>query len=354
MDSLKKARLLINKIDRDMAKLFEERMNAVKEVAAYKIENNLPVFDKNREKELIKANESLVPEEILPYYRPFLNTILQESKRFQNNMMNSFPTAYQGTEGAYSHIAAQNLYPDSPLKSYTTFKEVFEAVKNDKVSRGVIPFENSYAGEVGEVVDLLFKYDLYVTDIYDLKINHNLLGVKGSKISDIKQVYSKDQALSQCGNFFDKYDFELIPYTNTALAAKYVSELNDKSKAAVASIETASLYDLEVLKANINTSDENTTRFVVISKTQNSFGNRFSLMFTLDHSAGQLANVMQIIGSYGFNMESIRSKSLRDKAWQYYFYVEIVGDISSNKAKLMLKDLEKICKEFKVLGVYEK
>ncbi|MFZ2537471.1 MAG: chorismate mutase [Oscillospiraceae bacterium] len=352
---LEDARQEINQIDEKMAELFENRMKAVQQVISYKMQNNMPVLDWSREQLVIAKNLAYIKNDSYkPYYEDFIKYTMELSKQYQRKLSNSQTVGFQGTEGAFSHIALVRIFKQANTKSFATFEEVFKAVLSGEIACGIIPFENSFTGEVGEVFDLLYKYDCHINEIYDLKINHNLLGAKGAKLSDIKQVYSHHQALSQCGDFFDKHSYELIPYPNTALASKYISQCNDKSKAAVASSETAEIYSLDVLAKDINTSAENTTRFIVILKELKTTGNRFNLLFTLEHSTGELANVMQIIGNYGFNMESIKSKSLRNVPWQYYFYVELVGDSQSDEAKEMLCKLKENCKELKLLGVYAK
>lgn len=355
MNSLEQARLQIDEIDKEMASLFEKRMKAVEDVVAFKMENHLPIFDSTREQEVIEKNSNYIQNESYrEYYCEFIKKVMALSRKYQSRIFNQNVVGYQGTQGAFSHIALKKLFPDYNEKSYKTFKDVFKAVESGEITYGILPFENSYTGEVGEVLDLLYQHNCHITQIFDLKINQNLLGVKGAKLSDIKQVYSHHQALSQCQRYFDMYDFDLIPYPNTALAAQYVSEANDKSKAAVASIETAKLYGLDVLVENINTSSDNTTRFIVISKKKNESGNRFNLMFTLAHNAGQLAKVMQIISNYNFNMESIKSRPIHNVPWQYYFYVEIEGNAADQNAIDLLKELKLHCQELKLLGVYDK
>lgn len=355
MNSLEQARQEIDTIDKEMASLFEKRMKAVEDVIAFKMENHLPVLDSNREQFIIDKNKQYIQNEAYKeYYQEFMKELMTLSKKYQTKLSNHDVIGYQGTQGAFSHIALQKLFPNQNEKSFKTFKDVFQAVENGEISSGILPFENSYTGEVGEVFDLLYQHNCYITRIFDLKIDQNLLSVKGAELTDIKQVYSHHQALSQCKRYFDMYDFDLIPYPNTALAAQYVSETNDKTKAAVASIETAKLYGLDVLVENINTSSENTTRFIVISKKKNEEGNRFNLMFTLSHNAGQLARVMQIISKHNFNMESIKSKAIQNIPWQYYFYVEIVGNAIDENAVTLLDELEENCQELKLLGVYDK
>lgn len=353
MTTLEQARDSINNIDKQMAVLFEQRMDAVSRVLSYKQENSLPVFDAIREEQVVQNNTKLISTaEYMSYYIEFIKNLMDVSKQYQRSLLAKQSVGFQGTEGAYSHIALTKLFKDVKAKEYVTFEQVFEAVLNDEVYCGVVPFENSYTGEVGEVLDLLFKYNCHIREIYDLKIEHNLLGVKDAEFKDVKQVYSHHQAISQCKQYLDTLNVEAVPYHNTALAAKYISESGDKSKAAIASIETAKLYNLTVLAKNINTSTENTTRFIIISKEPQLKGTRFNMMFTLEHNAGQLARAMQIIGNYGFNMESVKSKSLHNLPWQYYFYVELVGDGYSEQAKAMRHELSSICKDIKLLGVY--
>ncbi|MEG0314166.1 MAG: chorismate mutase [Erysipelotrichaceae bacterium] len=353
MNKLEQARTNINTIDEKMAKLFEERMKCVEDVISYKLENNLPILDTNRENLVIEKNLTYINEDkYKEYYISYIKDVMAISRKYQKGLINKDVIGYGGTKGAFSHIAASYIFPYNKQKDYKSFEEVFIAIEEGEIERGVIPFENSYTGEVGEVLDLLNKYDVFIQQIYDLKVNQNLLVVKGTKYEDIKQVYSHPQAISQSAKFLKGRSFEIIPYGNTALAAKYVSETNDKSKAAIASKETAELYDLEILEENINTSSDNTTRFIVISKNNSCNGNRFNLLFTLKHDAGQLAKVMQVIKEKGFNMESIKSRSLHNEPWKYYFYVEIVGELQSINAKALIEELKVTCEKIKVLGSY--
>lgn len=353
MDTLENARKKIDEIDKQMADLFEKRMAAVEDVITYKKQNNLPTLDSGRETLVIEKNSQYIRDKkYLDAYVKFINSVMDISKNYQRNFINQDIVGYQGTKGAFSYIALKNLFKDNKNCAYATFEDVFKAVAEGEIEYGVIPFENSYTGEVGEVFDLLLKYDCYINKVYDLKINQNLIVNKGATLKDIKQVYSHHQAIGQSQMFLKNFDFEVIPYPNTALAAEYVSKSGDISKAAIASEQTAELYGLNVLVPNINTSAENTTRFIVISKKLIKEGNRFNLLFTLNHDAGQLAKIMQVIGNMGFNMESIKSRPLYNLAWQYYFYVEIVGDLKDAKTTELLEKLKENCKELKVLGAY--
>lgn len=353
MDTLENARKKIDEIDKQMAELFEKRMMAVEDVIIYKKQNNLATLDNNRETLVIQKNSQYIKDKkYLDSYIKFIRDVMDISKKYQRNFLNRDIVGYQGTKGAFSYIALKNIFKENKNRAYATFEDVFKAVSDGDIEYGVIPFENSYTGEVGENFDLLLKYDCYINMVYDLKINQNLIANKGASLKDIKQVYSHHQAIGQSQMFLKNFDFEVIPYPNTALAAEYVSKSGDISKAAIASEQTAEIYGLDVLVPNINTSAENTTRFIVISKNLIKEGNRFNLLFTVKHDAGQLAKIMQIIGTMGFNMESIKSRPLYNLAWQYYFYVEIVGDLKDEKTKELLVKLRENCKELKVLGAY--
>ena len=353
MNQLDKAREKINAIDVQMRELFEQRMKAVEEVAEYKLKNNMKIFDPDREAEVIEKNSiKMQNEKLKPYYREYIQAVMDISKSYQESIVNCDTYGYQGVLGAFSHIATQRLFPHGKMKNYAAFEGAVKGVLNHEIAKAVLPFENSYTGEVGEILDLLFKYDVVIQSIYDLKINQNLLGLKDATLCDIKQVYSKDQAINQCQDFLKNFDYELIPYANTALAAKFVSESQDKSKAAIASIETAELYGLEVLAENINTSKDNTTRFVVVGNELPEDGNHLSIVFTVHHESGQLAKIMQIVAKYGFNMENIKSRSLKDASWQYYFYMEIEGHYRDEKMQSMLEECRNSSSNFKVIGVY--
>ena len=212
LNQLEKARAEINEIDNEMRGLFEKRMAAVEEVIAYKTANNMKIFDPERESSVIEMNSSKMQnKKLLPFYREYVQSIMDISKSYQESIMNSETYGYQGVLGAFSHIAAQRLFPHGELKDYPAFEGAVKGVLNHEIAKAVLPFENSYTGEVGEILDLLFRYDVVIQSIYDLKINQNLLGLKGAALCDIKQVYSKDQAINQCRDFLKNFNYELIP-----------------------------------------------------------------------------------------------------------------------------------------------
>lgn len=351
MNKLEKARVEINEIDKEMATLFEKRMKAVEDVISYKMENELPILDSQREKEVIEKNcMNIENEKLLHYYKEYLMQMMKISKEYQNAILHQGIYGYQGIKGAFGEIATSRLFPSGKQKSYQKFEDVFMAVKNHEIEKGVLPFENSTTGEIGEVFDLLYKYDVKITSFYDLKVDQHLMGIKGSKLTDIKKVYSKLQALEQCSDVLDQFEFEQVPYTNTALAAKYVSECNDPTIAAIAAKESANEYQLEILMENLNSSKDNTTRFIVIENNCQMVGDKVMIMFTVDHKSGALVKIMQIIANHQLNMTSIRSRACKNKSWQYYFYVEIEGSLIDEKMKDCLKECEKECEEFKIVG----
>ena len=263
--------------------------------------------------------------------------------------------AYCGVPGAYAHITASKIFPDGLCCSYLSFKSAYEAVAKGECDYAVIPIENSFAGDVAQVTDLLYAGDLFINGIYELPIVHNLLGIPGSTPEGIKTVYSHPQALDQCGEYIDSHGFERKMATNTAVAAREVADLKDPSIAAIASVETAKLYGLEVLDRGINESDTNTTRFVVLSQKGDSLLDRreaFSMILIVKNEAGAFAKAITVIGDEGFNMRVIRSRPMKTLAWSYYFYVEAEGNLESPEGKDMLAKLKEHCEQVKILGNY--
>ncbi len=354
MSILEEARKKINDIDKQMASLFEQRMKAVEDVILYKQEHQLPILDTNRENFIMKHNLQYIHEnKYIESYQSFMKNVMSISRKYQNQILCKNKIGYQGIKGAFSYFATQKIFPNHQYINYSSFQSLCNAVENGEIAYAVIPFENSYTGEVGEVLDLLIEHHIFINNIYDLPISQNLLGIKGATINDIKMVYSKDKAIEQSQLFLKGRDWEVIPYPNTAMAAEYVARCNDKTKAAIAAKENANVYGLDILEENINTNKDNTTRFIIVSKEINYVHNRIALAFITNHEAGALANAMNIIASAGFNMESIKSRPVKDSSWEYYFYIEIDGNIKNHKVHLLIQELEKVCKQVKLLGTYQ-
>ena len=270
--------------------------------------------------------------------------------------------AYSGVQGAYAGIAAAKIFPKAELKSYSSFRQAYEAVVKKECEYAVLPIENSYAGEVAQVTDLLYGGNLKIAGIFELPIVHNLLGIEETNLNQIKTVYSHPQALDQCSEYIYNHGFEKRVATNTALAAKEVALLKDPTVAAIASKETAEIYGLKVLERAINESESNTTRFVVLSagkdpdsKEQREIFKRkeaFTLILIVKNEAGAVARAITTIGDFGFNMRTLRSRPQKTLLWSYYFYVEGEGDLGSIKGVEMLRALEENCESVKVLGNY--
>ena len=358
MSELQKAREIINNVDKEMAKLFELRMDAVKTVAAYKKENGLPIDDLSREAAILKRNaEYIENEEYKSYYVEFLNNNITVSKKFQHKLLEGMKVAYSGVNGAFANIVAQRIFPDATCLPYADFKSAYRAVEKGDCDCVVLPIENSFNGDVGNVLDLAFFGSLYINGVYEAEIVQNLLGVKGASLSEIKKVISHPQALGQCSTFIAKNGFISEESVNTALAAKFVAEKNDKSLAAIGSLEAAELFGLEVITEKINDSGTNTTRFAVFSRSCRNatpVDERFIMLFTVNNTAGSLGKAISVIGEHGFNLKALKSRPTKELVWDYFFYVEGEGNISSAQGKEMLTQLKDYCSDLKILGSFEK
>jgi chorismate mutase/prephenate dehydratase len=354
-NKLDEARKNINEVDSQMTELFVKRMRAAEMVYEHKKEFGLPIYDEKRESEVIEKNLILIKDEVLKeYYVDYLKHLMSVSRAYQNRLQSGLKVAYSGVEGAFAHIAAGKIFPQANRVSYSDFKAAYNSVLNGECDVAVLPIENSYAGEVGQTMDLIFSGNLYVNGIYELEIRQNLLALPDATINDIKKVVSHPQALSQCHEFIQNHNFVIEEANNTAFAAKIVAESNNKSLAAIASAETAELYGLEVIKANINKSSENTTRFVVLSKVlaKTKIMSNTVLMLTVKNAAGSLASAISIIAKYGYNMTALRSSPLKKQSWQYYFYIEIDGSVNSENGKQMLEELKNVCDILKIAGTF--
>lgn len=358
MDLLNQARKIINETDEEMAKLFVRRMQAAEMVAQYKKENGMPILDPVREEQVIQRNADFIEdEEMRSYYIPFIRRNMEISRAYQHKLIEGMRVAYSGTEGAFAHIASKRLFPTSEAVAFGSFADAYRAVEAGDCDVAVLPVENSYNGEVGQVTDLMFFGSLYVNGIYDLAVTHDLLVLPGTKKEDIKQVVSHPQALGQCAEYIRQNGWEAVEYANTALAARFVANQNDPSVAAIASEEAAELFGLEVLERNVNESRSNTTRFAVFARSENrnlseQMGAHFMLVFTVQNKAGSLAKAINVIGAHGFNMRTLRSRPMKELLWQYYFYVEAEGDIHSKEGVAMLRELSAVCDRLKAVGSY--
>lgn len=370
MKDIKELRKEIDAIDDEMIPLFERRMNVAKQVAEYKRAAGATVLQSGREKEVLDlAVWRLENKEYSNEARDFMTAVMdlskevqlktnpvEEIKRERKPFEKSAKVGYQGTRGSYSNQAAEEFFGSQEnLSAYPAFEDVFKAIDSGEINYGVVPLENSSVGSVVEVYDLLGKYNCFIVGEKWIRINHCLLGVKGAKVSDVKTVYSKAEALGQAHEYLAKGGFNLISYANTALAAEMVAEKGDKSLAAVAGESAAKIYGLEVLAKGINSDKENFTRFIVISKTlSDTDADKVSVSFTLNNESGALYKVLRFFSRYGINMVKIESRPLKNNPGSYYFVVDLEGNCNSKDMIQALYYVEKSTIDFKLLGEYVK
>ena len=352
---LDEARKIINEVDAAMAELFVKRMRAAELVCEHKMQFGLPILDAKREAAVIEKNTALIEDEVLKgYYIDYIKGMMEISRAYQHRLQSGLKVAYSGVEGAFAHIAAGRIFPNGNRIACRDFKAAYDAVVNGEADVAVLPIENSYAGEVGQTIDLIFHGSLHINGVYELAIRQNLLGVPGASVQDIQKVISHPQALGQCHDYIERRNLKTEEASNTALAAREIARAQDKTVGAIASVETAELYGLTVLEENINKSSDNTTRFAVLSRVRAGTAAMPNsvLMFTVKHEAGSLAKAVNIIGQYGYNMTALRSRPLKEHSWQYYFHVEIDGTTDTEQGRQMLAELDEVCDRLKVAGTY--
>lgn len=358
LDDLRKE---IDEVDKSLVELFEKRMEIVTEVAKYKIENKVPVLNSSREWEVIKKNtERLKNKELDIYLKEFFIKLMDLSKNYQkhkiDNAKSQIKVCYQGTTGSYSEQALLEYFGEE-VNSYPVnkFEDVFKELKDENSHYGVLPIENSSTGAINEVYDLLRKYGLYIVGNIALKINHNLIGLKGSKLEDIREVYSHPQALEQCSDFLSKKEWVLVPYQNTAMAAELIKSKEANYMAAIGSRKAAEVNDLEIIKENINNNNSNYTRFIIIGRSleERDENNSISIVFSNPHKPGALYDSLGIFKKNNLNMIRIESRPIIGSPWEYFFYVDLEGDINSDNVKKALGEIQNNSNYFKILGYYK-
>ena len=348
----------INRIDTEMAALFVQRMRTVEQVAAYKRERAMPILDSERERVILEQGaERIEDKELRDYYTLYQQGVMQVAKLYQQRLLNGLRVAYAGVEGAFAHIAAKEFYPEAEHVPFPDFEAAYNAVCAGDCDAVVLPLENSYAGEVGQVTDLIFSGPLFMNGTLDLAVTQDLLVLPGAKLEDITEVMSHPQALSQCRDYIRSHGFKDTAFENTAMAAEFVAAAGKKNLAAIASSDAAERYGLQVLERGINESSRNTTRFVLLSRSEDrnaatAHGAHFVLMFTVRNEAGSLARALNIVGAHGFNMRSLRSRPMKELLWQYYFYLEAEGNVRGYEGKCMLEEMAVCCDRLKVVGSF--
>lgn len=265
---------------------------------------------------------------------------------------------YQGIKGSFSEEAMIEFFGENQNEvSYDKFEGVFMALEKDEINYGILPFENSCTGAITAVYDLLSKYGFYIVGEECIKIKQNLLGIKGCKLEDIEEVYSHPQGFEQSKNFLKNHDnLKLIYFYNTAISAKHVSDLNVKSKAAIASERAAKIYGLDIIEKEINDNESNNTKFVIISKKLelSNDSNKMTVTFSLDNKSGTLYNFLKHFAENKINMVKIESRPSKSKLWEYVLYVDFEGNIKDENVKNAINIIEEKSKYFKLLGCYKK
>lgn len=372
MKDLSEIRVEIDNIDRELLDLFRRRMDCAKEVAAYKQANHIPVLNAAREHEILDRIE-LDGGEYGAYARLLYTNIMELSRSLQHKLLGSgkemremiqnassalergnVRVAYQGIEGANSHEATLRLFPKAQLTHYATFADVFDAVSSGEVTYGVLPVENSTAGSVSAVYDLILQHRFYIVGALDLPIDHYLCGLKQSELDDIEIVWSHPQALSQCADYIDRNGYEQRSCANTAIAARDVAHEKRLNVAAICSKGAADEYGLKVLDSHLQSNSGNTTRFIVISKELiiPDGANKVSLCFSLPHVQGSLYTLLCRFNSLGLNLTKIESRPIPGKDFEYLFYLDFSGNVHSDSVTELLSQLREEMPEFSFLGNY--
>ena len=375
--NLEQSRKTIDEIDSQLTKLFAERMSCAAEIAAYKKENNLPVLDAGRERQKLAAISELVPEELENSARCLYSLIFSLSRAYQHRLLgndaelpkkiaaaieqtpNLFPpkamVACQGVEGAYSQIACEKLFQAPNILYFSNFEAVFSAIEKGLCQYGIIPLENSTAGSVNKVYDLMLQHEFSIVRSTRLKVDHSLLVRPGTKLSDIREVYSHEQAIGQCQEFLKTLpDVQIIRCENTAAAAKFVAESGRNDVAALASRTCGALYGLAALAECVQDQGNNFTRFICISKKLEIYpgADRTSLMAVLPHEPGSLCRVLSRFYALGLNLNKLESRPMPDRNFEFMFYFDLETSVYSPEFLQLMGELPGLCEEFSYLGSY--
>lgn len=364
----------IDKIDEQLIPLLLKRMSISEQVARYKVERGIPVLNAEREQQIldnVAAKCGAQGDTIKTVFsatmdasRALQHKIIGGGKKLRDTIegakssgkltANGESVACQGVEGAYSGVTANTLFPDSPVRFYKQFEDVFEAVNKGEAKYGVIPVENSTAGSVHESYDLIMKYRFYVVGAYDLKIEHCLCAKADTKYEDITDVYSHPQALSQCNNFLKSFDFTGVNFSNTAAAAEFVAKSSKNNIAVICSELAAKKYGLKILKRNVQNNNNNRTRFIVISKELviGEDADKISLIFSAPHTTGSLYRVLGRFSMAGLNLTKLESRPIENADFDYYFYVDVMGSVKDKSTLDLICALYDELPEFEFLGNY--
>ena len=374
---LSEIRQNIDKIDEELVRLFCERMALSAQVADYKKANNMPIYVPARERAILQNVAQQAGPEMADYTRVMYSMLFELSRSYQSkrnsqrsalfedisaaieNTPKLFPqtpmVACQGVEGAYSQIACEKIFKSPFIMYFKNFEGVFHAIDQGLCQYGILPIENSTAGSVNKVYDLMIRHNFSIVRTFRLKVDHNLLVNKGTKLEDIKEIYSHEQAISQCGEFLHSLPgVTAIPVANTAIAAEMVAKSGRKDVAALSSRSCAELYNLSCLRPSVQDKGNNHTRFICISKNLEIYpgADKTSIMMILPHRPGSLYKVMARLFTLGINVTKLESRPLPDREFEFMFYFDLETSIYSKEFVQLMCELDDLCEEFKYLGSY--
>ncbi len=383
MEELNALREQIDGLDRQLAALFEERMEVCRPVGAYKEANGLPVLDARLEREVLASKPALLRDKSLtPELLAFFEAVMAASRQLQERRTAEADPArqqelaayeamvawqgqplaqervlYQGQPGAYCEEAAMAFFgADCDRMNLKTWDGVFRGVKEGFGDFGVVPIENSSTGSINDVFDLLGKFGCYIVGEVIVPVVHCLVALPGANMDTVTDVYSHEQGFRQCRPFLAQYKkWACHEMVNTALAAKFVAESGDLSKAAIASRRAAQLYNLEVLQTRINENRHNYTRFIVVAAEPRfpADADKISVRFTVPHREGSLCRMLQIFARAGLNLEKLESRPVPEESWSYSFYADFTGNLRQADMDLVIRELIDAASSFRVLGNYK-
>ena len=375
---IEELRKKIDELDDKIAELYLERQRTVREIGEEKARTHAAVLDPAREKKIIARVTKQADDEQKIYLKRVFETILETSRAYQRRLVApvtplsdnlrrvlmegkkyfpvSITVACQGVEGSYSSIAADKLFEIADITFFRNFEGVFQAVEKGLCDYGVLPIENSAVGSVNAVYDLMKKHRFYIVRSIKLKVCHHLLAKKGVALSDIKEVYSHEQAIGQCSAYLQKLpsSVKITACPNTAVAAETVANSDRNDVACISSRNCAELYGLGILESNIQDNDSNYTRFICISKTLEVFApaNRISIMMTLPHESGSLNRVLNKFSTLGLNLTKLESRPLPGTDFEFMFYFDFEGQIENSDTLSLIAELDQGTEQFTFLGSY--
>lgn len=367
----------IDGIDQELVRLFCARMNLSAQVADYKKANNLPIFVPARERAILQKVAQMAGPEMENYTRVLYSMLFELSRSYQSKRNGAISPLYQtisqaiehtpklfpqspivacqGVEGAYSQIACEKIFKSPLIMYFKSFDAVFNAIEQGMCQYGILPIENSTAGSVTKVYDLMIRHNFSIVRTFRLKIDHNLLANPGAALSDIKTIYSHEQAISQCSDFLHSLPgVNVVPVENTALASEMVAKSGSKEVAALSSRSCAELYGLQCLAASVQDKGNNRTRFICISKNLEIYpgADKTSIMMVTPHRPGALYKVLARLYTLGINVTKLESRPIPDREFEFMFYFDLETSIYSEEYVQLMCELDELCEEFKYLGSY--